>query len=208
MKQSLINHPEVNMPKSKYTRDPSIIYFGGRKGDTRRLSNMVKCKIYYSGQSFASAEHLYRFLKICLAASYTDDPSSQELLMNDAEVVRKTAGSLKAHFAAKALEHKLPAMFWVHWRSHAKMETMQTALQAKFTGAWVACSNARKTLLETGDAPLALVANHNSFWGLGADGKGANMLGFLLVQLRATLAGNDEWNGFSLHVERQGGSSA
>ena len=154
-----------------YARDPTITYFGGSGQDRWPLSNLSPCRIIHNGLTFGSSEHLYRVLKIHLAASYADGQLFHSLLA-DAESVRRTKGSLRAHFAAKAVEHKFP---------------METALQAKFMGAGATSIAARVELRNTGTSPLALMANQNGYWGLGPDGTGSNMLGYLLMKVRASL---------------------
>lgn len=64
-----------------------------------------------------------------------------------------------------------------------KVEVMRTALRAKFTQH----STLRELLLATGDRRLIEHTGNDSFWGNGGTGRGRNMLGLLLVELRAEL---------------------
>jgi ribA/ribD-fused uncharacterized protein len=64
-----------------------------------------------------------------------------------------------------------------------RINVMRTALRAKFTQH----RQLRKLLLETGNRPLVEHTDLDSFWGDGGDGHGKNMLGQLLMELRAEL---------------------
>ncbi len=84
-----------------------------------------------------------------------------------------------------------PENAFVVGRTHAmradweavKVSVMRRALTAKFTQ-----SPALTELLRaTRPHPLVQVKAHDAFWGTGPDGRGLNMLGRLLMQLRETL---------------------
>lgn len=62
-----------------------------------------------------------------------------------------------------------------------KDEVMLRILRAKF-----ALPRLRKLLLGTGDQPL-VEDRPDPYWGRGLDGKGKNMLGILLVEIRAEI---------------------
>lgn len=64
-----------------------------------------------------------------------------------------------------------------------KLVEMEKALFAKFS------QNAglKKLLLGTGDAIIIEDSPRDSYWGIGKDGKGQNMLGKLLMKVRASL---------------------
>ncbi|MBX0327962.1 NADAR family protein [Oscillochloris sp. ZM17-4] len=65
-----------------------------------------------------------------------------------------------------------------------KDDVMRAAVRAKF------CAHAdlRAELLATGDAALVENAPGDYYWGCGADGSGKNMLGKILMEVRAELA--------------------
>lgn len=64
-----------------------------------------------------------------------------------------------------------------------KDDVMRTAVRAKFQ----AHAGLRAELLATGDAELVEHARSDSYWGCGADGSGKNMLGRILMEVRAEL---------------------
>ena len=68
------------------------------------------------------------------------------------------------------------------WES-AKVDVMRTALRAKFKQH----ANLAALLLSTGDALLVERSDSDSYWGDGEDGRGRNMLGRLLMELRNEL---------------------
>jgi len=67
----------------------------------------------------------------------------------------------------------------------AKVERMRMVLSHKFARCqqW----NLAAKLLDTGDAQLIEESKTDSFWGIGKNGKGKNMLGVLLVERRDAL---------------------
>ena len=64
-----------------------------------------------------------------------------------------------------------------------KDDVMRDAVRAKFR----AHADIRAILLGTGDEELVENAPSDYYWGCGADGSGKNMLGKILVQIRAEL---------------------
>lgn len=75
-----------------------------------------------------------------------------------------------------------------HWRpdwQKVKLNVMRKVLAAKFRQD----EDLRKTLCGTGNAQLVEASPTDAYWGYGADGKGENMLGKLLMELRTELQG-------------------
>lgn len=68
------------------------------------------------------------------------------------------------------------------WES-AKDAVMREAVRAKF----VQHSDIQAVLLGTGNEALVEAAYNDSYWGSGPDGKGKNMLGKVLMEIRADL---------------------
>lgn len=64
-----------------------------------------------------------------------------------------------------------------------KIDVMRRAVTEKFTQHL----SIRKILLDTGDAELIEHTENDRFWGDGGDGSGLNMLGKLLMEVRASL---------------------
>jgi N-glycosidase YbiA len=64
-----------------------------------------------------------------------------------------------------------------------KVDVMRRALRAKF----ISHADLRDLLLSTGEEEIIENAPGDYYWGVGADGSGKNMLGKLLMELRAQL---------------------
>ncbi|KNC48847.1 swarming motility protein YbiA [Thecamonas trahens ATCC 50062] len=64
-----------------------------------------------------------------------------------------------------------------------KVDVMRVAVEAKFR----ADDSLRQLLLSTAPHALVQIKPHDPFWGTGRDGSGANMLGDMLMDLRAKL---------------------
>jgi N-glycosidase YbiA len=67
--------------------------------------------------------------------------------------------------------------------SEVKDDIMRTAVAHKFRGN----EEIKQVLLSTGDAMLVENAPRDYYWGCGADGTGLNMLGRILMEVRAEL---------------------
>ena len=63
-----------------------------------------------------------------------------------------------------------------------KLDVMREALRAKF----IQHRDLQEKLLSTGDRQLVEHTARDRFWGDGGDGSGKNMLGRLLMELRAS----------------------
>lgn len=120
--------------------------------------------------------------------------------------------STSEHFyqAQKHLPHNAPYAWLIHqarspkeaaslgrggelrsdWET-VKVECMKWALWNKFTQNRQACSQ----LLATGDAQLIEASPWDDYWGVGRHGAGLNMLGVLLMQLRARLRNREAGDG-------------
>lgn len=122
--------------------------------------------IKIDGVSWKTAEHYFQ------AQKFTGKSIDLQ------EVVRKKATAREAFEFAGA--HK------GDWRSGwktARVGIMRTVLAAKFGQD----DDLRRLLCATGGAQLVEASRKDGFWGYGADGNGENMLGRLLMELRAEL---------------------
>ncbi len=66
-----------------------------------------------------------------------------------------------------------------------KRDVMRAAVEAKFTQD----EGLRALLLATGDVPLVQLKPGDAYWGTGHDGRGANALGEVVMEVRAALRG-------------------
>jgi N-glycosidase YbiA len=71
-----------------------------------------------------------------------------------------------------------------------KDEVMREALWAKFTQH----SGLRELLLSTGDATIIEHTRNDAYWGDGGDGKGKNMLGRILMEVRERISNVDRFS--------------
>lgn len=145
-----------------YCLHNEYIYFYRANGLFGFLSNLYPCKLYYRGYTFKSSEHAYQFGKFA-------DEKDAEWAMT----------APKAHLVA-AIAHSLPKFAVVRNWSDIKLKRMEHVLYAKFTQNL----DLKKELCETYPARLVEESRTDAYWGIGKNGKGRNMLGFLLMKLR------------------------
>ena len=72
------------------------------------------------------------------------------------------------------------------FRDQVKYDVMIKALQAKFSQH----KDLKDILLGTGNKTLVEDAKYDNVWGVGSDGKGQNLLGKALMQVRGELKEN------------------
>ena len=129
------------------------------------LSNLYPRHIDFEGRTFTCSEAAYQFGK-------PRDRTVAEWLVN----------APKPRFCALAAHALLPYDIRDNWNG-VKIERMRNVLWAKFSQHL----DLREQLLQTGNATLIEESRTDAFWGIGASGKGKNMLGALLMELREKL---------------------
>lgn len=127
------------------------------------LDNFRPCKIKIHGKTYPSVEHYYQSQK-------TLSPKEREKIK-----FARTAGKAKK----LGRESKLRK----DWNK-IKVSVLGKALYAKFTQH----PELRKRLLSTGNSILIENNPLDPYWGTGPDGKGKNMTGKLLMELRERLS--------------------
>jgi hypothetical protein len=138
------------------------IYFYYIKKPFGFFSNFSKHPVYIDGFIWLTSEHYYQ-------AQKSLDPQIQ---MN----VRMSS---RPGIAAK-LGQSCPLR--EDWE-HVKDDIMRKAVRAKVDQH----ADVRQLLLDTGDAVLVEHTPRDSYWGDGGDGSGKNMLGKILMEIRADL---------------------
>lgn len=130
------------------------------------LSNLYPCRVVINGTYFFdSAEHAYQYEKA-----------------ND-EKVKQYIWDAPTPTLACIVGHGLfPWMVVPNWKE-IRVPTMKEVLWAKFT----LNDDLEKKLLNTGDAILIETSKSDGFWGIGRKGKGENMLGKLLMEVRGEI---------------------
>ena len=138
-----------------------------REGDDYGFcSNFYRSAVKIDGKEFRTTEHYFQAMKFA-----TTDPEA-------AERVRRAYTPSEA--ARLGRSRRFPLRH--DWES-VKDDIMRRALQAKF----MQHPELRRQLLATGDAALVEHTRNDAYWGDGGNGKGKNMLGKLLMELRENL---------------------
>lgn len=146
------------------------IRFYRASGTNGWLSNLYPAAILFGGRTFGCAEYAYQYGKPV-------SPEVAEWLM----------AAPTASLCAQAAHALLPWQVRADWTS-AKVPRMRWVLRAKFGQH----GDLRRLFLATGDAELVEESTSDAFWGIGRRGTGKNMLGALLMQVRAELAAREE----------------
>ncbi len=126
------------------------------------MSNFYRAPVMIGGILYKTSEHYYQSKKA-----------------RDSDYEKWIAKAPTPHLAFKATRCLKPEDIRPDW-DEIKVDVMTLVLLAKFSHH----RTLRKLLMATGDAILIEDSPVDSFWGCGADGKGQNMLGKLLMDLR------------------------
>lgn len=140
------------------------IKFYSVNDDYGEFSNFAQYPIRVRGKVWPTSEHFFQAMKF---------ESKQ-----DQEEIRKTKSPMQAALKGRDRKKKLRR----NWES-MKVGVMKEALLAKFQQH----EELRKVLLQTNNSKLIEHTENDSYWGDGGDGKGKNMLGVLLMQVRSEL---------------------
>jgi ribA/ribD-fused uncharacterized protein len=129
------------------------------------LSNLFAEAVEFEGRVFPCAEYAYQFGK-----------------PNKVNVAEWLMAAPTPSLCAQAAHALFGWQIRSDW-AQIKVERMRDVLRAKFTQH----EYLRKQLLATGDAELIEESTMDAFWGIGKKGNGQNMLGKLLMEVRAEL---------------------
>lgn len=132
--------------------------------DYGEFSNFAAFPITLDGAEWRTTEHYFQAQKF--------------VGTEHAEEIRLTSSPMMA--ARKARSRKRPLR--TDWES-VKVDVMRAALRAKFSQH----PPLRDLLLGTGEADIIEHTTNDRYWGDGGDGSGRNMLGRLLMEVRAEL---------------------
>ena len=138
------------------------IKFYRSSGENGYLSNLYKCTVSFDGRVFRSAEDAYQFGK-----------------PKDAAVAEWLMDAPKPHLTAVAAHALLPWDIDPRW-GKTKVGRMARVIHAKFQQN----TELREKLLATGSRIIMENSKTDRFWGIGKDGKGKNMLGIILMDIR------------------------
>ena len=130
------------------------------------LSNFYSVPITFEGFEYASVEHAYQAAKFA-------EPKTRKMF----RAPMTAAG-------AKKLARQLRGELRDDW-SAVKVGIMTDLLRQKFSK-----SDFKEKLLATGEAELIELAPWDGFWGNGKDGKGMNVMGKILMEIRGEIMGD------------------
>ncbi|MFY0565754.1 NADAR family protein [Archangium lansingense] len=142
----------------------AVIHFYSVTDEYGEFSNFAPHPIKLEGKVWPTSEHYFQ------AQKFVGTPHE--------EAIRKA----RTPFIAAELGRDRSKKLRRDWES-VKVAVMREALRAKFTQH----PELRELLLSTGEAKLVEHTENDDYWGDGGDGRGKNMLGRLLVELREAL---------------------
>lgn len=145
-----------------------VLRFNKSAGDAplKELSNFFTAELSIDGQTYRTAEAYLQSEKYAT----TDAEYAQKIRDQKNSALLRGMGKSKAHTAR------------ADWDS-VRLDVMRKGLEAKFAAPALSA-----VLLGTGTATLELESVDDAFWGIGADGKGENWTGKLLMELRTKLS--------------------
>ena len=142
----------------------NTVQFYSASGPFGELSNFARVSIFLDGKRWPTSEHYFQ------AQKFTDARYKER--------IRRTEKPMEA--ANLGRSRKVPLR--KDWES-VKVEVMRKAVRAKFTQH----RELKELLLSTGEAKLVEHTSRDPYWGDGGDGSGKNMLGRILMEIRAGL---------------------
>lgn len=145
-------------------QDFDRVLFYGPCDENAYLSNWYLCALYLKGKIWPSSEHYYQAQKM------TGTP--------DEELCRRL-GSARETFE---MTRRPDVQIRKDWDA-VKVDVMKEAVWAKFSQN----PELAERLLATGDREIVENSPVDSFWGIGKDGAGQNILGKILMDVRAKL---------------------
>jgi len=141
-----------------------VIRFYSTQDDYGEFSNFAHYPISLDDKRWPTSEHYFQAQKF--------------LNPNVRETVRNASTPMMAARLGRDRRQKLRA----DWES-VKISVMRKAVEAKFRQH----DELAKLLLSTADATIVEHTDTDTFWGDGGDGTGRNMLGRVLMEVRAAL---------------------
>ncbi|MFT3724585.1 MAG: NADAR family protein [Hyphomonadaceae bacterium] len=128
------------------------------------FSNFSAHPVEIDGEVWRTTEHFFQ------AQKFTDPEAHRKINSEESPMVAARIG------------RRRDFLLRPDWDS-AKDDVMRKAVRAKVRQH----ADVRETLLGTGDAIIIEHTANNSYWADGGDGSGKNMLGVILMEVRAAL---------------------
>ncbi|KAL0574141.1 hypothetical protein V5O48_007804 [Marasmius crinis-equi] len=145
-----------------------MIYFYHKHDPYYGFTNFSPHPIAYNGELYPTSEHLFQSFK------FEHDPNLVAHIRSFSQYPRDVFAEAR----------RLQSDVRYDW-NQVKIAKMELALYLKFTQH----ADLKAELLSTGNAELVEDSDKDSFWGIGADGRGRNELGKALGRLRSLLRG-------------------
>jgi ribA/ribD-fused uncharacterized protein len=143
---------------------PDVIKFYSTKDEYGCFSNFAAYPIRLGGKTWPTSEHYFQGQKF----------------ENEGHV--EAIRTAKSPMIAARMGRDRSKPIKKDWEA-IKVTVMTAAVRAKFTQH----QGLRSKLLDTGDARLVEHSEKDAYWGDGGDGSGKNMLGQILMRIRAEL---------------------
>ena len=141
-----------------------VLFYSVRESPYGCFSNFSPHPFELDGKQWPTSEHYFQ------ARKFVGTPSEEE--------IRRACGPMKAAELGRERDRPLRK----DWDA-VKDDVMRRAVRRKFE----AHDDIRAVLLSTGDEEIVENAPRDYYWGCGADGSGKNMLGKILMEVRAEL---------------------
>jgi hypothetical protein len=143
----------------------ATIHFYSTTDEHGYMSNFADAPIRLKGRLWPTSEHYSQ------AQKFAGKPDEAEIRSARTPMIAARMGRDRSRPLRR------------DWES-VKDSVMRDAVLAKFRQH----ADLRASLLSTGDALLVEHTENDDYWGDGGDGSGRNMLGRILMEVRATLA--------------------
>ncbi len=165
-----LTEPIEAMPSAKncWLNIPGAIYFYESGKPYFEFTNFARYPVVLDGEQWPTTEHYYQ------AQKFIHHPDLQNKIRN-----------LKTPREALDFARRHKNEIDPDWHDRS-ISVMLTAVRAKFNQH----ATLQKLLVDTGNVTIVENAGqHDNFYGAGADGKGRNVLGQILMRVRAELQG-------------------
>jgi ribA/ribD-fused uncharacterized protein len=143
---------------------PDVIRFYSTRDEYGCFSNFAAYPIQLGGKTWPTSEHYFQGQK------FDDEGHVEAIRQANSPMIAARMGRDRGKPIKK------------DWEA-IKITVMTAAVRAKFTQH----QSHRSMLLDTGDAKLVEHSEKDAYWGDGGDGTGKNMLGQILMRIRAEL---------------------
>ena len=163
----------------------TIRFYEAKEQPYGAFCNYFISPITINGKRYQSVEHYFQSQKFHGVDEKFEEVVRTAATPHQAKILARmqTAGGYKWRTTLNAVilqYQRKGTRLRSDWES-VKESVMLDGLRAKFSQH----SRLEKLLLSTGDSSIVEASPRDSFWGCGADGKGQNKLGLLLMQVRS-----------------------